>query len=168
MARLYRMSYNLLLAALACTSSPKSEPAQTLSDGEKRAVAAAVDSAMHAYLNAVAARDANRVIAHYANDAEFTAYFDATPMDHATIASTVRGMFAGLRAIDLQPVTVQVTVLGRDAAIAGFPFREAFTDTAGKVQRLRGTASWTWRRQGTGWIIIHGDAVHLPDTAKTR
>ena len=110
MARLYRMSYNLLLAALACTSSPKSEPAQTLSDGEKRAVAAAVDSAMHAYLNAVAARDADRVIAHYANDAEFTAYFDATPMDHATIASTVRSMFAGLRTVDLQPVTVQVTV----------------------------------------------------------
>lgn len=168
MARLNRMSFSLLLVVLACTPSPKREPGQTLSESDRQVVAAAVDSAMHAYLSAVAARDADRVIAHYANDPEFTAYFDATPMDYATIASTVRGMFAGLRAVDLQPVTVQVTVLGRDAAIAGFPFREAFTDTAGKVQRLRGTASWTWRRHGSGWIIIHGDAVHLPDTTRTR
>ena len=85
-------------------------------------------------------------------------------MNYATIATTVRSMFGGLRAVDLAPVTVQVTVLGRDVGIAGFTFRESFTDTTGRVSRLRGTASWTWRRSASGWEIIHGDAVHLPDT----
>lgn len=118
-------------------------------------------------MDAGAALDADRVIGHYANDPEFTAYFDATPMDYAMIANTVRGMFGGLRAVDLQPVTVRVTVLGRDAAIAGFPFREAFTDTSGKVSHLRGTASLTWVRRADWWKVIHGDAVHLPDTTRS-
>jgi ketosteroid isomerase-like protein len=135
-----------------------------LQGGDKRAIAAAVDSAMHAYLDAVAARDADGVIAHYADDPEFLVFFDATPYDYAAMVSTVRDMFGGLSAVDVEPVTVQITVLGRDAAIAGFTFRETFTDTAQRVTPLHGTASWTWRRHGNGWTIIHGDAVHLPDT----
>ena len=154
--------FAFLLATCACAPSERA-----LQDDEKHAIATAVDSAMHAYLDAVAARDADRVIAHYANDPEFLAFFDATPYDYAAMVGTTRSVFGGLSGIDLEPVVVQVTVLGRDAAIAGFTFREAFTDTAQRVTLLRGTASWTWLRRGNRWMIIHGDAVHLPDTPST-
>lgn len=156
-----------LTLLVACASNASNGREQPLSDAEKRAIAKTVDSLMHAYLDAVAAKNADAVIAYYANDPEFMAYFDATPMNYETIATTVRGMFGGLRAVKLEPVTVSVTVLGRDAAVAGFPFREAFMDTAGRVTPLRGTASWTWKRSGDQWRIIHGDAVHLPDTARS-
>ena len=156
--------------ALLLACAPGAETAQKagLDDTQRRAISSAVDSATHAYLNAVAAKDAERVIAHYANEPDFMAYFDAAPMNHDQISTTVRGMFGGLSAVDLKPVTVQVTVLGPDAAIAGFTFRESFTDTSKKVTRLRGTASWTWTRRGTDWKIIHGDAVHLPDTTSAK
>jgi ketosteroid isomerase-like protein len=161
------MRYVLLSLLPACTAGSRKVEEQSLSANEKRAITVSVDSATHSYLDAMAARDASRTIAHFANDSEFLAYFDATPMNYEAVSKAVRGTFGGLSAIDIQPVTVSVTVLGPNAAIAGFSFHEAYTDTAKKVSRLRGTVSWTWRRQGNGWKIIHGDAVHLSDTTRS-
>jgi ketosteroid isomerase-like protein len=156
----------LMVTCLEACSTAKGDANAPLSPADKQAVSKSVDSAMRAYLDAVVARDADRVIAHYANDPAFMAYFDGTPMSYDVISRTLRGMFGGLSAIDLKPVTVQVTVLSPDAAIAGFTFRESFTDTAMSVSPLLGTASWTWVRRSDGWKIIHGDAVHLPDTVR--
>lgn len=167
MPHLRWMPYALLSLVAACAAGSREVEERSLSPSEKRAIAAAVDSATHSYLDALAARDANRTMAHFADDPEFLAYFDGTPMSHDAVSKAFRETFAGSSAIDIEPVTIHVTVLGPDAAIAGFSFRQAYTDTAKKVSRLRGTASWTWRRQGNGWTIIHGDAVHLPDTTRS-
>ncbi len=167
MSHLKRVRYALLSLLAACTADSAKAREQLLSANEKRAIVVSVDSATHAYLDAMAARDASRTIAHFVNDPEFLAYFDATPMNYEAVSKTVRTTFRGLSAIDIQAVTVHVTVLGPSAANAGFSFHEAYTDTAENVSRLRGTVSWTWRRQGNGWNIIHGDAVHLPDTTRS-
>lgn len=135
---------------------------QVLPEEQKRAVAAAVDSAMHAYLAAVAARDADKVVGFYANDPEFMAYIDGSTVNYDGQVRAVRGVFAGVRALAFEPGAVKVTVVGPDAAIAAFSFQETLTDTTGKEIHLRGTASWTWTRSSGGWLILHGDGVHLP------
>ena len=152
----------LSVVAGCSTDGTRTGGGRVLAEEERRAVAAAVDSAMHAYLAAVAARDADKVVGFYANDPEFMAYMDGNAVNYDGQVRAVRSAFAGLRGIALEPVEVKVTVVGPDAAIAAFPFQQTLTDTTGKEIHLRGTGSWTWKRGSGGWLIIHGDGVHLP------
>lgn len=153
----------LFLPVAACTSSLSFD--RTTADpalvGEE--LVTAVDSAMHAYLTALTRLDAEGVIKHYANDPAFLIYMDGVPVDYVTQSSNVRTLFGSLKSITLEPVTVIVTPLGRDVAIASFTFSEVLMDTAGAATPLKGAVSWVWRRNSAGWTTIHGHAVHYPD-----
>ena len=154
----------LAIPAVACTSNPRGDETASDPGSARAALVASVDSAMHAYLLALTSHDAEGVVSHYANDPEFVAYIDGIPVDYATQSSNVRTLFGGIESIALEPVTVVVTPLTGDLAIASFTFRQVLTDTAGVATHLKGAASWVWRRNGSGWTLIHGHGVHYPDS----
>jgi ketosteroid isomerase-like protein len=158
----------LALPSVACNSSNPGDEATAEPGFAREMLVASVDSAMHAYLNALTNLDTEGVIGHYAKDPEFLGYMDGVPVDYATQSNNVRTLFGSLESIALDPVEVVVTPLGNDVAIASFNFNEVLTDTAGVATPLKGTVSWVWRRNSAGWAMIHVHAVHYPDGAAPK
>lgn len=155
---------SLLTAAVigvAAACGPRATPA----DFDRAAVADSVTAAMRAYAAAFPGRDADAVTRFYLNDPDFRVYFDGALSRYDEMVAIVRNLLGSLRSIEGSFDDIQVTVLGPGAAVATTPFRDVLVDTTGTTTRLRGLVSWTWVRRSEGWRIIHGHAVHVPDTA---
>lgn len=140
---------------------PAPESASAVSDS---AVTATVDSLMRDYIDAIVVGDWRRATSHYANEPDFRVFSTGVPLGFDSLVATVRRNAERRRSLELEPVDVEVTVLSESTAIAAFTHRQRRVDTAGVVTPLRGSASWVWVRRGDGWKILHGAAVHLPDT----
>ena len=112
---------------------------------EARQVVAAVEAAMKSFASAERARDAERLIAHFAPVADFHMYNDGQRV-------TYEAMTAGVR-----------QVLGPEAALVSAAFRETVVDGSGATTRTRGAASWLWRRIDGQWRIVYGHVDHYPE-----
>lgn len=153
------------LTSLALVTACQESAPRPLSATDRQLVVDSVAAAMEAYAAAFATLDAEKIVRFYKADPDFRMYADGAPVTGEALATQVRGMMAGLRAIDGKFTAIQVTVLSRDAAVATSPFEEVLTDTAGVATEMRGTVSWTWVREPEGWRIMHGNAAYLPANA---
>jgi ketosteroid isomerase-like protein len=149
-----------LAGLAACTAA---EP--RLSDAEREVIEASVDSAMHAFENAERSRDLDALISHFAQVPEFRVYSDGVRVDYESLVAQIRSTFPAVAQVEGGFESIEVSVLGRDAAVASASFQSAVTDTSGATYRQRGAATWVWVRQDGGWRILNGHVDHYPDVS---
>ncbi len=133
-----------------------------LTDAERREVAAAVDSATRAFEAAQRALDAERAVGHLGP--EFYMYNDGVRADRGVVAERIRGTFEALQHLEPGFANLEVIVLGRDAAVVSFTFRDSITTLAGGTSLFRGATTLVWERRGTDWLITYADADAYADT----
>lgn len=134
-----------------------------MNDVDQQEVIAAVEAAMRSFEAAERNLDAERLIVHLAPVPGFHVYDDGQRLEYEALTTNLRTGFSTLRSIEGGFHDMQVIVLAPDAALATAGFREVVTDASGGVVRLRGAASWLWRRIGADWRIVCGHADHYPD-----
>jgi ketosteroid isomerase-like protein len=132
-------------------------------EDSQRRVIDDVTAAMRSFEAAERARDAEGLIAHFAPVPDFHVYNDGQRVSYDVMTAGLRQAFAALRSIEGGFADIHVIVLAADAALATATFREAVTDAEGKTTRVRGAASWLWRKLGARWQIVCGQADHYPD-----
>jgi len=149
-----------LTAGCGAAEAPP-EPSERGFDAAARAtVAAAVDSATWSFHAAEVALDGEAVVAHLATD--FYMYGDGVRSDYADVAPQIRSTMGTLSVFDARWSDLEVRVLGPDAAIASFLFRDSMVTTTGDVTVLRGPTTLVWERRGDDWLIVYVDADHYP------
>lgn len=134
-----------------------------MDESERQHVRRAVQEAMGSFAAAERALDAERLIAHFAHVPEFHVYNDGQRLSYETITANLRAGFPTLRSIEGGFENMHVFVLAPDAALVTAEFSEVTTDRSGNVTRVRGAASWLWRRSDGEWKIVYGQADHYPD-----
>lgn len=157
--RLPRVTLTMLAAVLvAC------QPASTsLSDTERLAIAASIDSATRSFEAAERARDPERVIAHLAP--EFHMYVDGARSGYDSVAASIRATMTSFRDFEPGFESVEVIVLGHDAAVVSLTFRDSITTASGETLQFRGPTTLVWERHGADWLIVYADADHYPVSA---
>ena len=134
-----------------------------MDDAEREEIVAAVERAVHSFEDAERETDADALLAHFAPVPEFHIYSDGQRISHEAMTAYIRESFPALQSIEGGFVDLTIWVLARDAALATGTFREATTDRSGNTTRVRGAASWLWRRIDGRWLIVYGQADHYPD-----
>ena len=145
----------LLTAAAACSSGNG-----TLSEADRTAIAAAVDSATRTFQAAERARDPERIIAHLAPD--FSMYNDGVRSSYDPVVESIRTSMPTFRHFEPQWTDLVVRVLSPDAAIISFTFRDSIVTESGDMLRFTGPTTLVWERRGTDWLIVFADADHYP------
>ena len=148
------LTWSMPIAVLAaCQPTPTS-----LSETERLAIVASVDSATRSFEAAERARDAERVIAHLAP--EFYMYVDGVRSGYDSVAASIRGTMESFRDFEPGFHDVEVIVLGRDAAVVSMTFRDSITTASGETLQFRGPTTLVWKRHGADWLIVYADADH--------
>lgn len=154
-----KWSPSLVLLLAAC-APPEPVPEPIFDAKARAAVAAQVDSATRSFHAAEVARDGEAAVAHLASD--FYMYGDGVRSDYAVVAPQIRSTMGSLRAFESEWADLEVRVLGPDAAIASFLFRDSIVTQTGEVTVLRGPTTLVWERRGSDWLIVYVDADHYP------
>ncbi len=150
------MSCMILLTASAACSPGGS----TLSEADRTAIAAAVDSATRAFQDAERARDAEHTIAHLAPD--FSMYNDGVRTSYDAVVESIRATMGTFQHFEPQWSDLIVRVLGANAAVVSFTFRDSIVTESGDILRFTGPTTLVWERRGTHWLIVFADADHYP------
>lgn len=148
----------VLVAACAPAEFPRDDP--VLDEAERAAIAAEVDSATRAFRAAEAAHDAARTVAHLAP--EFTMLLDGVRVEYDSVAASTRRVLPSIAHFEPQWTDIRVRVLGRDAAVSSFLFRDSIVFADGSVVTARGPTTLVWERRGAEWRIVFADADHYP------
>lgn len=106
-----------------------------LTDAERQAIAASVDSATRAFEAAQRARDVERVIAHLAP--EFYMYNDGVRADYASAVASIRRSLGSFRHFEPGFENLEVRVLGSHGAVVSFTFQDSIIDNTGQLLRFR-------------------------------
>jgi ketosteroid isomerase-like protein len=150
-ARLGWLAGVLLMAG--CAPRPA-----VLSDDQRQAIAASVDSATRAFEAAQRARDAERVVAHLAP--QFYMYNDGVRADYAATVASIRGSLGAFRHLEPGFTDLEVQVLGPTSAVVSLTFRDSIIDGAGQLLRFRGATTLVWEMRDLEWLITYADADH--------
>ena len=142
------------------TSAACSSGSRTLSEADRTAIAAAVDSATLAFQAAERARDPERTIAHLAPD--FSMYNDGVRSSYDSVVVSIRATMGTLQHFEPQWTDLVVRVLGPNAAVVSFTFRDSIVTESGDLLQFTGPTTLVWERQGTDWLIVFADADHYP------
>ncbi len=145
----------ILLTAAACSAG-----SDILSEADRTAIAAAVDSATRAFQAAERARDPERTIAHLAPD--FSMYNDGVRTSYDAVVESIRATMGTLQHFEPQWSDLIVRVLGPNAAVVSFTFRDSIVTESGDMLRFTGPTTLVWERHGTDWLIVFADADHYP------
>ena len=144
------------LATLVACNAPNG----SLSDAERQAIVASVDSATRAFEAAQRAQDAEAIIAHLAPD--FYMYVDGVRAGYDSTVAGIRRTMPTMRYFEPSFEDVEVIVLGRDAASVSLTFHDLIVTEAGDTLRDRGPTTLVWVRMGADWRIRYADADHYP------
>jgi len=151
---IYR-SLPLLACVLACSSGPA-----VMSDAERSTIAAEVSAATDGFREAQRVRDADRTIAYIAPD--FAMYLDGARTSYDSVVASIRRSMPTFSHLESRYSDVAVRVLGRDAAVVSFTFRDSIVTTAGMTLLFTGPTTLVWERTGDAWRIVYADADHYP------
>ena len=154
-------SVALVMAGSLVGCTPSEGP---LSDVERAALTDTIVAHMHEYLTVFETLDPQRVAPLYADDPDFRVYSDGQSFTRDGLLAAISDLGGILQSIEATWDTIEVTSLGRDAALAASRFRRTLTDTAGDAVHDWGTVTWVWVRREGEWQIIHGHAVHYLDS----
>lgn len=144
-----------VLLGCAATEGP-------MTDSELRALNDTIVTLMNSYTDALSSLDPDSITAFYADDPAFRVYLDGQSLTRADLVEQVAGLGSALQSLEAAWEDIQVTPLGRDAALGASRFERTLVDLAGDTIRDWGTATWVWIRQDDGWRMIHGHGVHYP------
>ena len=133
------------------------DPAQVSAEVE---AALAVEAAVWAFHAADTAKDAEAVIGLLWPD--FTMLADGNRISYGDAVAGSREFMAGLELFDTEWTDLQITVLGPDAAVASFQFRDSIVTSAGDLIQNRGPTSFVWQRRAGEWRLLFADADHYP------
>lgn len=142
---------------LACASGEA-----PMTEGELSALNDTVVGLMNSYADALMSLDADAITAFYADEPAFRIYLDGQRVTRAELVRQVAQMPSALQSLDAAWEDIEVTPLGRHAALGASRFKRTLVDVAGDTLRDWGTATWVWVRQDDGWRLIHGHGVHYP------
>jgi uncharacterized protein (TIGR02246 family) len=134
-----------------------------IDDAQRDDVVVAIQAAMKSFEEAQRARDAERLIAHFAPVRDFHVYNDGSRVSYDAMSAAVRATFPTLQSIEGGFQDVRVIVLAPDAGLATATFRETVTDRAGSATSAHGAASWLWRSIDGRWCITYGHVDHYPE-----
>ena len=151
----------IILAGLGCNTD---QPA-SITQAQRQLVVDSVTAAMGAYAAAFPGKDPEAITRFYADDPDFRYYDGGQATAYPAMVAMIRSLTGSLRSIEGGFDSIQVSVLSPSAGVATARFRDVLTDTSGTVTRVHGVVSWVWVRRGDGWRIMHGNAVHLPDSS---
>jgi ketosteroid isomerase-like protein len=129
----------------------------------EREIVSTIQRRMQSFEAAERARDANALLAHFADVPGFRFFNDGHTVAYAQLAEMVRSTFPTLRALEGGFSDLQVLVLGPEHALVSAAFSESVTGWDGSTVKARGAASWLWRRIGSEWRIVYGQVDHRPD-----
>src|SRR4029077_10386333 len=112
-------------------------------------------------------RDVDAVLGFFLADSDFRAYdgdegwltFNAMRLQDAV-------PFRHLKSVELSVDSMHVAALDPSAAVVSSTLRETFTDSAGRVERLRVTQTMVWTRRAEGWKIAHIHSSERPDSTR--
>ncbi len=145
-----------LLALAACQPGPDSP----LSDAERRAITATVDSVMGAFEEAERNRDPERLIAFLAP--EFYMYTDGIRTSYDSVTASMRRTLGTMQHFEPGFAGVEVRVLGRDAALVSLTFRDSIITASGDLLQFQGPTTLIWERLEGQWRLVYADADHYP------
>ncbi len=140
------------LLAIGCA------PSTTLTETERAGIAAAVDSATRSFQEAERTRNAERIVAHLAPD--FYIYVAGVRTTSAESVEMIRQSMPTLSTFEPTWDHLEVRVLGRNAAVASFVFRDSLVAMNGDITVMTGPTTLVWERRGNRWLIVYGDADH--------
>ena len=141
-----------LLVVTGCSSAPPP------TEAERAKIGAAVDSATRSFQDAERARDAERIIAHLAPD--FYIYVDGVRNSYAQSSEMIRQAMPTLDVFEPAWNDLEIRVLGRNAAVASFVFRDSMVTVDGDVTVTTGPTTLVWERRGDDWLVVYADADH--------
>ncbi len=142
-----------LTLVLACGRADRE-----LSEVERLAISSAVDSATHSFEEAQRTQDAERTVAHLASD--FYMYNDGSRSEYESVVAGIRETFGSLQHLEPGFADLDVKVLGPDAAVVSFTFRDSIATASGDLVQFRGATTLVWERRGRDWLITYADADH--------
>jgi ketosteroid isomerase-like protein len=161
-----RSSVAIAFAAVLCACAPSASlPAGSFDRAE---VESAVQEGMASYAAALGTLDSARILSHYVAAPEFRLVSDGASYSYEGMQRLIGSLRGALRGSEVRWDTLVVTVLGPDAGLVYAPFRRVDTDTAGRVTRVRGVATWLWVRREGRWHSLYGHGDHYPDTTGAR
>lgn len=157
-----RRLFLLLTAALAaaCARVQPERADSDIDESTRATIAAAVDSATRAFRAAEAAHDAEATVAHLAPD--FTMLLDGARVGYDSVAASTRRVLPSVVHFEPDWTDIQVRVLGPNAAVSSFLFRDSLVLEGGEVVMARGPTTLVWERRGPDWLIVFADADHYP------
>ena len=132
--------------------------ARPLTQEERDEIGTAVDSATRSFQEAERARDAERIIAHLAPD--FYIYVDGVRNSYAQSSEMIRQAMPTLHVFEPAWNDLEIRVLGRNAAVASFVFRDSMVTVDGDVTVTTGPTTLIWERRGDDWLVVYADADH--------
>jgi ketosteroid isomerase-like protein len=147
----WRSSVVVLMVA-GCAST------QPLTQEERDETGTAVDSAIRSFQEAERARDVERIIAHLAPD--FYIYVDGVRNSYAQSSEMIRQAMPTLDVFEPAWNDLEIRVLGRNAAVASFVFRDSMVTVDGDVTVTTGPTTLVWERRGDDWLVVYADADH--------
>ena len=136
-------------------------------NAEQEAIKAAVTARVRSFEAAERARDAEKLVAHYASVPEFYFYHDGRRATYDVMATGVRKALPAVRSLNVTYSDVEVSALGSEYAIASATFnREIVMEGTGATVRQQGGVSWLWQKMGAQWFIVQGHISHPLEAAK--
>jgi hypothetical protein len=153
------MHRTVFVAALLATACQQPAPEPVLTAADEQRIVATVESLTAAFEQAERQRYPERVLAFIAPD--FYMYADGVRSDYDEVV-------AGIREIEsfqhFEPgwADLEVRVLGPNAAVASFTFRDSIVTGAGDVLLAGGATTLIWERRDGQWQVVYADADHYP------
>jgi ketosteroid isomerase-like protein len=123
-------------------------------------ISAEVEAAVQAFHAADTSMNAEAVIGLLWPD--YTMFVDGTRIGYDDVVAGSRDFMASLELFHTDWTDLEITVLGPDAAVASFLFRDSIVTSAGDLIQARGPTSFVWQRRGGEWRLLFGDADHYP------
>ncbi len=150
----------LILTGLvpAVVASACSSAGDSLTDAERLAIEASVDSATRAFEDAQRLLDPRLVVKHLSQD--FYMYNDGVRADRDVTVRQIQQTLPSLRYIDPGFEDIEVMVLSPEGAVVSFTFHDSVVDGSGATMRFRGATTLVWERRGPDWLITYADADH--------
>ena len=133
---------------------------------EREAIIGAVTERVRSFEAAERARDAERLVAHYATLPEFHFYHDGRRATYDVMAAGVRKALPAVRSLDVTYSDTQVFALGPEYALVSASFRRQIGMDSGATIQQQGGVSWLWRKIDGQWLIAHGHISHPLEPAK--
>ncbi len=154
----------LTTLAIACSAIT---PASIVENFRVDATATSVRMAVERFHDGMRRRDVDVILSSFLPDTTFRAYDGEEgwlTFDNIRLQDVPS--FRRLKSVEIAVDSMYIDVLDPSAAVVSNNLREAFTDSAGHVERLRITQTMVWTRRGEGWKIAHIHSSERPDSSK--